>query len=54
MNEDKLLDHFAGVALGGFLAAREPSHSGEDGAEQLAEDCYIVASQMMKERSKYL
>lgn len=45
-----LRDYFAGKALAGFIAARLPDHSGQDGEAFLAADAYIVADAMLKAR----
>lgn len=47
-----LRDYFAAKALSGFIASRRSSHSGEDGAETLAIDAYMVADAMLAERVK--
>ena len=45
-----LRDYFAAKAMQGMLAARHPTHSGEDGADTLADDSYIVADAMLAAR----
>ncbi len=47
-----LRDYFAGQAVAGLLAQRLPAHQGEDGAETVAQDAYIVADAMLAERAK--
>ncbi len=47
-----LRDYFAGQAVAGLLSQRLPAHQGEDGAETVAQDAYIVADAMLAERAK--
>ena len=52
MKDMSLRDWFAGQALAGILAVDYKTEKGEYDLEYVAEDCYLYADAMMKERAK--